>query len=193
LVEQALARGHEVTAFVRDPARLGVQHECLRYVQGDVRDPAKVAEAVQGQDAVLIALGPQKPAFDTMRIGAKHIVGAMNQHGVRRLVTLTGAGVPDPNDRPGPINHIISFLLKRIAPQVLEDASEHVRQVCESGLDWTIVRVPVQTDAPSTGRYKVGYIGQGPGIRVSRADVAAFMLDQLSDSRWLRKAPVIGG
>lgn len=192
LVEQALAQGHEVTAFVRDPVKLDLQHERLRVLQGDVHNPEKVAEAVRGQDAVLSALAPQKPSFDAMTTGARTIIAAMEQHGVRRLITLTGAGVPDPNDRPGLINHVISFLLKRISPQVLADAQAHVDQVRSSDLDWTIVRVPVLNNGPRTGNYKVGYIGQGAGVRISRADAADFMLRQLSDNRWLRQAPVIG-
>jgi uncharacterized protein YbjT (DUF2867 family) len=83
LVEQALAAGHAVTAFVRDPARLPVTHARLRVVRGDVRDPQRVAEAVAGQDAVLSALGPNKPEFDAMALGARHILAAMGRHGVR--------------------------------------------------------------------------------------------------------------
>src|SRR5688572_18093218 len=93
LVEQALAAGHEVTALVRDPSKLAVRHERLRVLQGDVQDAGAVAGAVAGQDAVLSALGPAGPAFTSMTLGARHILAAIEQHGVRRLVTLTGAGV----------------------------------------------------------------------------------------------------
>ena len=129
LVNQGLAAGHEVTAFVRDPARLGVTHERLRPVKGNVSDHGAVSQAVAGQDAVLSALGPAKPDFTSMTVGARHILAAMQESGVQRLVTLTGAGVPDPNDRPKLLNHFITLLLKRISPGVLEDALGHVTQV----------------------------------------------------------------
>ncbi len=129
LVRQALDAGHDVTAFVRDVTRLGVTHERLRVAQGDVRHAAAVSATTAGQDAVLSALGPSKPDFDAMTVGARNILAAMNEHGVRRLVTLTGAGVPDSNARPKLFNHVISFLLKRISPGVLEDATRHVELV----------------------------------------------------------------
>jgi putative NADH-flavin reductase len=193
LVEQALAAGHEVTAFVRDPAKLSLQHERLRVVQGDVQDAGAVAGAVAGQDAVLSALGPAKPAFNSMTLGARHILAGMREHGVRRLVTITGAGVPDPHDRPGPLNQAISFLLKRINPEVLADAQRHVDQVRASDVDWTIVRVGRLTDGPKTGAVRVGWVGVNTKPFVSRADAAAFMLAQLTDPAHLRQAPMISG
>lgn len=193
LVEQALAAGHEVTAFVRDTTKLDIRHERLRTVKGDVADAGAVAQAVVGQDAVLSALGPAKPDFNAMTLGARHILDAMRQHGVRRLVTLTGAGVPDPNDRPKLFNHVITFLLKRISPGVLEDAKRHVEQVRASDVDWTIVRVGRLNDGPKSGNVQVGWVGTGPKPFISRADVAAFMLRELEERKHLRLAPMIGG
>ncbi len=191
VVEQALAAGHEVTAFVRDPARLPTRHERLRLVAGDIGDAAKVAEAVVGQDAVISALGTNRPAFNAMTSGARHIVGAMERHGVRRLVTLTGAGVPDSHDRPTPINRFISLLLQRISPDVLADAQRHADQIRASDLDWTIVRVGRLTDGSRTGNVRVGWVGVNTRPFIGRPDTAAFMLRQLSDGTHLRQAPMI--
>ena len=193
LVRRALEAGHEVTAFVRDPARVDVTHERLRVVQGDVKDAGAVARAVAGQDAVLSALGPSKPDFSAMTVGAQHIVAAMEEHGVRRLVTLTGAGVPDANDRPKLFNHLITFLLKRISPGVLEDALRHAERVRASGVEWTIVRVGRMNDGPRSGEMAVGWVGTGPKPFVSRADAAAFMLEEMEARRYVRQAPMIGG
>lgn len=101
LVRQALEEGHEVTAFVRDPARLGLDHARLRVVAGDVMDAARVEEAVADSEAVLSALGHTRTsAKDIQTVGTKNIVAAMHRHGVRRIVSLTGAGVRDPKDQP---------------------------------------------------------------------------------------------
>ena len=191
VVKQALEAGHEVTAFVRDPSRLPVQHERLRVLQGDVVESEKVAEAVAGQDAVLSALGPAKPAFTAMTVGAQHIIAAMQRHGVRRLITLTGAGVADSNDRPGVLNRVITFLLKRINPEVLADAQRHVDRVRASDLDWTVVRVGRLLDRPGTGELRVGWVGVGTRPFISRADAATFMLNQLADTAHHRQAPMI--
>ena len=193
LVTQALEAGHEVTAFVRDPSKLDLSHERLRIVKGDVGDEAVVSLAVRGQDAVLSALGPSKPAFNSMTLAARHILPAMKKHGVRRLVTLTGAGVPDPNDRPKLFNHFITFLLKRISPGVLEDAVRHVKQVRASDTEWTIVRVGRLNDGPKTGSVQTGWVGTGPKPFISRADTAAFMLRELTERKHVRQSPMIGG
>ena len=148
--------------------------------------------AMAGTDAVLSALGPiPKGPSDVMTIAAKNIVAGMNTNGVRRLVTLTGAGVDQPGDQPKLINKFISFMLRTLQKDILIDSVEHARIVRESKLDWTIVRVPVLGDGPRTGKYRVGMVGINDGVRISRADVAEFMLKQLEPGAALRIAPVV--
>ena len=191
LVVQALARGHHVSAFVRNPTNLDVVHERLRVVQGHVEDAARVSQAIAGQEAVLCALGANKPAFDAMTVGARHIIAAMSEHGVRRLITLTGAGVRAAQDRPGVAETFIVLLLRTLQPRVLADAVGHVEQIRGSGLDWTIVRVPRLLNGPATGKIRVGWAGINTGATITRADAATFMLDQLDDPTHLRQAPMI--
>lgn len=193
LVEQALRAGHEVTAFVRDPAKLGISYEKLRVVSGDVKsNPEKVSEAVAGADAVLSVLGQTKGSpKDLQTAGTRNVVAAMREHGVRRLVSLTGAGVADPRDEPKLSDRAIVFLLRRLQGDVLRDAQEHARIIQESGLDWTIVRGPMLTEGEKKGEYRVGYVGKGSGARISRADVADFMLRQAADDAYLHQAPMV--
>lgn len=192
LVEQALTRGHEVRALVRDPAKLTVQHPNLTLVQGDATDAARVADLVAGCDAVLSALGPAKGSpKDVMTVAARGLVAGMEAHGVTRLLSLIGAGVRDPNDRPKPVDRVFGLLLRTVARDVLRDAAAHARVVQESGLHYTLVRGPRLTDGPRTGRYRVGYVGPDSGTQVSRADIADFMLRELDEGAWVRKAPVV--
>lgn len=192
LVRQALEGGHEVTAFVRDPARLGMDHPRLRIVSGDVMDAARVEEAVAGSEAVLSALGHTKASTkDIQTAGTENIVAAMKKHGVRRILSLTGAGVRDPKDQPKLSDKIIVFLLERLQGDVLRDAVVHAEVIKESGLDWIIVRGPMLTDGPHTGAYRVGYVGKNSGSKASRADVADFMLAQLSSNEYLGQAPMV--
>jgi hypothetical protein len=132
-----------------------------------------------------------KPTFDAMTIGARNIIAAMQRHGVRRLITLTGAGVPDANDRPTVVHRFVTFLLKIMAPRVLADATSHVEQVRASGLEWTIVRASVARDGARTGRVRVGWVGGDVGAVVRRADIADFMLRQLTDQTYVHEAPAI--
>ncbi len=193
LVDQALERGDEVTAFVRDPSKLTTQqHKRLKVVQGDVLDPKDVEQAVAGTDAVLSTIGHTKTSSkDVLAEGIKNIIAAMNKHGVRRLVSLTGAGVRDPKDEPKLVDRIIGWLLKLLQKELLEDAIEQARMVKESHLDWVIVRAPVLTEGEKKGEYRIGYVGKESGTTLSRADVADFMLKQTTDDTYLHQAPMV--
>ena len=190
VVEQALAAGHKVVAFARDPSKLNTTHKRLSVVQGDVQNPAQVEQAVAGADAVVSVLGPthNRPAYEVSK-GMANILDAMKKRRVRRLVIAAGAGVGDPNDEPKLINKAISVLLKLVSRNVLEDMKRTVELVRASDRDWVIVRVPRLTDAPRTGKVKAGYVGKGMGLTLSRADMADFMLQQLKGDTYLRKAP----
>lgn len=192
LVEQALARGYEVTAFARDPSRLGTSHERLTVVRGDVTDGSAVERAVSGRDAVVSALGHVKGSpKDVQTRGTENIVAAMKKHGVRRLVSLTGAGVRAEGDEPKFVDRAITFLLKRLQPAVLEDGVRHAEVIKRSGLEWVIVRGPRLTEGEKKGQYRVGLVGKNSGTQVSRADLADFMLDQLTDDVHLGGMPVV--
>jgi putative NADH-flavin reductase len=192
LVAQALEAGHDVVAFARTPSKLGIKHERLTVVQGDVQDTELVVTAVTGTDAVLSVLGPvsNEPTYEVSQ-GMAHILAAMEQHGVRHLVQSVGAGVGDPNDRPGLFDRAIRVVLKLASRHVYEDMVRVAEAIRASDLDWTLVRVPMLTDDPATGDVKVGYLGQGVGPRLSRADLAAFLLKEAQDPAYLRQAPVI--
>jgi putative NADH-flavin reductase len=193
LVKKALQQGHQVTAFVRDPAKITIQNANLRLVKGDVRDAVQVASAVQGSDAVVSALGPTGNKDEVIGVAADNLISAMKKHQVRRLVTITGAGVGDPNDQPKLINHIISFLLKTTALKVYEQSLLHAQKVRASQLDWTIVRVPMLTDDPGTGSLRVGHVGVGTGSKLPRQDLASFILEEVCENRHIGKAPMISG
>jgi|FLYN01.1.fsa_nt_gi putative NADH-flavin reductase len=184
LVEKALAAGHSVVAFLRNPAKLTIQHERLSTVQGDFHNLEKVEEAVRGVDAVLTVAAPS-------RVGLENIIQAMKKHGVRRLISATGAGVPDPDDRPRLIHKAIDLLIRVLSPEAYKNGIGQVEAIRASELDWTIVRAPMLTDQPGDGNYRVGYVGKDMGFQLSRTDLAEFMLKQLNDSTYLRKAPVV--
>ena len=188
LVEQAWAQGHQVTAFVRDPSALDAPHQDLALQVGDVFDREAVADAVRGQDAVLIALGAGRKG--TVRsVGTGHIIAAMKRHGVRRLICQSTLGAGD--SRP-----LLTFFWKRIMFGLLlrEAYADHEAQealVRNSGLDWTIVRPGAFTDGPVTGAYKHGFPPTETDLelKISRADVASFMLRQLTGTAYLHRAP----
>jgi putative NADH-flavin reductase len=188
LVVQALEQGHTVTAFARNPAKLEIEHANLTAVQGDALDPASVEKAVDGQDAVLCALGAgAKGAIRTE--GTRNIVRAMEKAGVSRLICLSTLGVGDSRDSLNFFwKHVMFGLLLRAA------YADHISQensVKESRLDWTLVRPAAFADGDHTGEYRHGFPSTDKTIKakISRADVADFMLKQLTDQTYLKETP----
>lgn len=191
LIDHALKGGHEVVALARTPSKVTAKSDKVRVVQGDILDAASVEEALQGVDAVLSVLGPSnnKPEF-TISKGMDNILSAMGKHGVQRLIISAGAGVRDPKDQPKLIDKIAGFALNIISKNVVADMKQVVDKVRASDRDWTVVRVPMLTDEPAQGSLKVGYVGD-ISPRLSREDMAVFMLQQVEDETHIRKAPAI--
>lgn len=192
LVNQALKAGHEVVALVRTPSKLAIQNPKLTVLQGDAMTPADVDKVVQGSDAIISVLGQAKDSpRDMQTVAITIIIAAMNKYGIKRLVSLTGAGVDDPRDRPKFANHLIKLALKMMSGHVLKDAENHADAIRKSNLDWVIVRGPMLTDGPHTGNYHVGWVGVNTGSRISRANLADFILKQTTDTTYLRQAPMV--
>ena len=189
---RALGAGMGVRALVRDPAKLGVESPFLTVVRGDVLDAAAVDETVAGSDAVLSLFGQVKGSSPTLQTdGTQLIVDAMRQHGVSRVVTLSGGGLAAPLDVPGVPDKIISFLLKATAGHVLADAEGHLRVLQDSGLDWTVVRGPRLTEKPGEGSYRVGWVGVNASTQISRDDLADFILTQVEDRSFVHQMPFV--
>lgn len=190
VVQQALAAGDQVTALVRDPARLAVQSPSLTVVQGDVLDPTKVAETIQDADAVVVSLGNTANNTDyVVSQGTQVIVDAMQRQGKpKRIVVVSSLGVGDSIDQ---VSFAFKMLMKSVFKKAMDDKERQEALVKASGLDWIIVRPGGLTDGPATGQARAG---TDPGItagQVSRADVAAFVLQQLSDNAYLHQTPAI--
>lgn len=191
LVEQALAQGHTVTALVRNPAKMQMTHEHFTVVKGDVLNYGSVDRAVQGKDAVISALGHKQWFIKTTILsrGTKNIIAAMRKHGVKRLICETSLGIGDTRGRLG--LYYTLFVIPVIIYFYFKDKERQEQLIKESTLDWVIVRPGKLTNGCRRGAYRSGndigsYILT---VRISRADVADFMLRQLSDNAFLRQTP----
>ena len=183
VVAHALRRGHRVTALARDPSRIDA-HPGLRAVRGDVRDPAAVAATLRGTDAVASTLGRPRRGPDICAEGIRTVLAA---DGPTRLVILTNYGVAESRRRSAYV--ALSWLLER---SVLRDKERMEALLRDSAADWTLVRTPMLTDSPATGRYRAGTdLHPGLTARVSRADLAEFMLDVLGDDAYVRRSVTV--
>ncbi|MEM1255569.1 MAG: SDR family oxidoreductase [Cyanobacteria bacterium P01_H01_bin.21] len=190
VVEQALTQGHTVTAFSRNPQKLDTQHPNLKYFQGDVMDFAAVEQAVQGQDAVVCVLGSGQKLTGTVRSeGTQNIVKAMEQSGIRRFICQSTLGA---GDSWGSLNFYWKYIMfGLILRNVFADHQRQENGVKQSQLDWTIVRAGSFIDGECTGQYRHGFPGTDATskLKISRADVADFILKQLTDNTYLHKTP----
>lgn len=190
IVQAALEQGHRVTAFVRDAAKLGLAHERLSIATGDVMDAAAVGAAVRGHDAVVCALGTPATTKTTVRSqGTRNILAAMQAAGVERLVCVSSMGIGDSKPMLPPLYRwlLVPLLLKQgFAEHELQEAS-----IRGSDTAWTIVRPGALTNGARTEAMRHGFTADLTGVRakVSRADVAAFVVDELAAARHVHATP----
>lgn len=191
LVRQALDAGHKVTAVVRDPARLPVQHERLDIVTADVTDPEALAVAVTGRDAVLSALGaPSNKAAGIASRGTRAILRAMEECGVRRYVGVSAAPVaPWTEGEPFYFRALVLPLLRRALRPVYADLAVMEDVIRASASEWTIVRPPGLTDKPAKGTYQQ-VIGANVmrSHTIPRADLAAAVLAMVDEPATVKQA-----
>ena len=188
LVEQALQDNHVVTAFLRDPGKLTIAHTNLKIIRGDVLDYHSVEKAMKNQEVVLCTLGAGSKG--TVRAeGTRNIVRAMESNGVKRLIcqSTLGAGNSKANLNFFWKHIMFGMLLK----QAYMDHELQENYVIQSKLDWTIVRPAAFTDGSRTGNYRHGFGPHEKGLtlKISRADVADFILNQVAQNTYLRKTP----
>ncbi|MBN8782116.1 MAG: SDR family oxidoreductase [Terrimonas ferruginea] len=189
VVKQALSLGHRVTAFSRNPEPLRqIRHHNLQLMSGDVMDAISVEKAVRGKDAVLSTLGAGRKG--TIRSeGTRHVIEAMQKNKVRRFICQTTLGAGDSRVHLNFFwKHIMFGLMLR---EAYRDHEVQERYIMNSNLDWTIVRPAALTDGPATGQYRHGFGEEERGLKlkVSRQDVALFMLMQLSSEQYVHQAP----
>jgi putative NADH-flavin reductase len=197
-VKVALRAGHSVRALARSVANLPMEDKSLEKVSGDALDSETIRNAVEGVDAVIQTLGVDislNAIFERTTLFSRStriLVDAMKAAGVRRLIAVTGLGAGDSRGHGGLFYDAIAFplLLKRVYDD--KDAQEWT--IRSSGLDWTIVRPGLLTNAPATGRYRVLSMPQEWRIGViSRADVADFLVRQVDDRALIGMTPLILG
>jgi putative NADH-flavin reductase len=200
LVEQAVERGHEAVAFVRDPTGLSAEvrnDDRVSVVEGDAYTGKNVERAIAGDgdpvDAVVSVLGQSSDGPDDLLTEAgQHMLAAMHQHDVERFVTLVGAGVREEGESVSLGGRVMNGLLKLLAGAVLEDARTHVESIRRSDTRWTVVRGSRLTEDAHMGEFHHGTdLSLGMRDTAARANVAEFIIDCLEDDLYVHEMPKI--
>ena len=189
-VRSLLERGNSVRAFARKPLDVTERHPRLEVVQGDARDAASLERAVAGVDAVLSAFGPRSlKKDDVQETFARNLVATMHKHGVKRLVNLSAWGAGESARGSGLMFALVRNTLLR---HIYADKERGEALLLHAGLDYVNVRPGRLLDTPARGGVKASLDGAGLKKTLTRADLAAFMVEQLGSDAWLRKSPFVG-
>jgi len=192
IVAKAIAEGHNVVALVRSKAK-AEDLTGAELIEGDARDAATLTRAIAGCDAVVSSLGTAMSPFREVTLlstATRALVAVMERQNIRRLVCITGLGAGDSRGHGG--FFFDRLLLPLMLRKVYEDKDRQEDAIRSSTLDWTIVRPMVLNDKPPRGRIKALTDLSGiHGGTIARADVADFVVQQLTADTWLRKSPLI--
>jgi putative NADH-flavin reductase len=192
VVKQALEAGHEVTAFVRSPAKLAMTHDRLGLATGDVTaDGPALADAMRGKDAVICALGSGQSLAPhaLMEQAMPRIVAAMRETGVKRFVLMSAFGV---GETFAEIPVLPRILVRTLLARIYADKEAGEKVLKRSNLDWTVVYPTGLTNGPRTENFRFGEHLKLHGLpTVSRADVAKFLVEQVDDDEYVRKGVLL--
>ncbi|KQQ78206.1 flavin reductase [Xanthomonas sp. Leaf131] len=193
LIDQGLQRGDTLTVVARTGSRFA--HPTLRVLRGDLTDTALLRDAVRGSDAVVSALGPTTvphPGNQPITRATEAIIAAMAAENVSRLIAVSTGTAADPADRFDWKVWLPALPIRLAMRDAYRDIVGLAAAVRACPLDWTLVRVAFLTNRPASPRLNVGLYGHTThSMTVSRADVAAFMFDQIGKHELLRQAPGI--
>lgn len=185
VVQKALDAGYEVVAYARSPHKLLIQSDHLTIIAGTLDDTQAIEQAVRGVDVVIELIGASSD-------GTEKILAAMKAYGVRRIIAASALSLSDPNDRFDVRRELLYLFVRIVIPGAVQQVIRAGHLVRTSGLDWTLVRISVLNDDPGTGRVISGYMGtKTVGFKLSRADLAEFFVQQITDTTCIRKAPAI--
>ncbi|HET6991582.1 MAG TPA: SDR family oxidoreductase [Bacteroidia bacterium] len=182
-VEIALQQGHHVTAILRNPMNLSIVHPNLLVIKGDIMNPEGLEKHLENKDAVLSAIG--KTSFKKTTLysqGNKNLLNLMKKAGISRVFFISASGLEVNPSHTFLVRFATKYILQKLLKNMYADLERMERIIKESPLNWTIMRPPQLTDAALTGQYRFSvdkFLKEG--LKISRADLAHFMLGNITN------------
>jgi len=193
VLDKVLKKGYRVKALMRNPKKIEFSNSSLELIKGDVLNPTDVFNTVNNSDVVLSLFGHVEGSPQWLQSnGTQNILAAMNKSNVQKIISLSGGGLPFPEkDKPKFPDKMIRFIMKLAVPKILNDAVKHAEILKESDLDWMIVRGPRLTNEKPKHKYRVGWVGVNASTKISRADLADFIVKQIDSDEFVHQMPFV--
>ena len=194
LIRGVSGAGYQIRVLTRSPNTIKTIDGCMEIIQGDAQEIASIRSLIQGCDAVLNALGQRRerkseaPIFST---ATGHVLTVMKELGVQRYILVRGFSVDAPGDHKDLRTRLLSWLVRRVIHDQWADWQKELDLLLRSEVEWTLIRLPIVVDEPSLGPFRVD-LATPPGRKISGYDLANFVVTQITDSTYVRKAPFVG-
>jgi len=190
LIDNLIKQGYEIKALTRNPEKLGNTSSSIEKITGNARNYESVYALLQGCDAVISTIGPSRKEPDTCSIATGNVIQAMQSLNIRRYIELAGLAIDTSSDKKGFMTKLLVGIMRLFFPAVINDRQKGYRILSESDLDWTLVRSSMIELTDAKRVVKTSLV-DSPGRKVSSTDLALFLISQLSDEQFIRKAPFI--
>jgi putative NADH-flavin reductase len=190
LIRELINQGYIIKALARDPRKIEQFHPSIEIIQGNARDYESILNLLMECDAVISTLGPSRNEPDTCSIAAGHIIKAMQSLNISRFIEVAGLGIDTPEDKKGLLTRILVTIMRWFASTVIDDRQKGYELLKNSNIQWTIVRCPMIKLTDLTRKIKTS-LTDSPGNQIGATDLACFLIDQLSNEMFIRKAPFI--
>ena len=190
LISQLINQGYQIKALTRNPDKLSLTSSLVEKITGDARNYESIYTLIQGCDAVISTIGPSRKEPDTCSIVTGNVIQAMQTLNIKRYIELAGLAIDAPSDKKGFMTNLLANIMKLFFPRIIADRQKGYRLLSESDLEWTLVRSSMIELTDAKRLVKTSLI-DSPGRKVSSTDLALFLIDQLSDDRFIKKSPFI--
>lgn len=192
VIEFALNKNFLIQALARNPDSIKFSHPNLTIIKGNVLDTAAIEKTISGCKAVISVLGHVKDTKTEFQTEAmKNIIRVMKVNNINRIISLTGNGIEMPDDIKSFSGRILTYIIRNIAPLRFLDGLHQSELLINSGLDFTLIRVPFLTNGKCKGKFKTGNVKVGFFNHISRCDVARFILHCIDKDIYIKDTPII--
>ncbi|AKG36742.1 NAD(P)-dependent oxidoreductase [Paenibacillus durus] len=190
LAQKALESGHSVCMLVRNPEKLTSHDDTIQMITGDARDVGSIRSLLDGCNVVINTFGQPVKALPLYSEITSNVLAVMSEYGIRRYIGVTGGSLNVDGDRKSLVNRVASKSFEILFRKMIMDKKKELTLLMRSDIEWTLVRLPFVVEGSETGIIKEN-LTDVPGRTMTNEDIARFLINQIDDTKYVRKTPCI--